>query len=338
MNTEGLTPDKESDCDSHNLRRSTRLNTGLTVSEATTVSLGTAAEQLITPAVCVISRSKSSTTTNETSHKDIRIMSSSTNISILTQGTASSSISVQTDAAHKSSRAYSTARRSMRITSARLEYKRKQRTRLFINPSKSTDFGNYDYQGNELPHQSAHVDSDFIPPLSLNNKRAKMSAEKHLDPSNDTTKSIAYESTPTLFASSHDSLTLTCLYKFVYGSQYYDSLMERESNEVAKLNKEFHQHSPSLFRCGARPRTRSICKEEEKEYSRLACRWAPFYMACNFQCHISLEMRSILVGWIIGVAMEFKLLHETIHCCIKVLDRGLNKIKMTTEAFHTYGW
>ena len=340
MDTEGLTPKKVKDCDFPNHRRSTRLNTDVTTSEATAVSQDTDPEQLITPAVgCVSRHSKSSTATNRTSHDDIRITSSSTIISVLTQGTASSSISIGTDAALEASHAYLTARRSKRITSARLEYKRKQRTRLFVNPSKSTDFGNYVYQNDNLPHQSVQVDSDFIPPMSLSNKRAMTSAENHLSHLEDTSKkSIAYEIIPTLFASSQDSLTLTCTYKSVYGSDYFASLMEREANEVARLNEAYSQHSPPLFRFDARPRTRSICKEEEKEFSRIACRRAPFYMSSNFQDHITLEMRSILVGWILSVAKEFKLLHETTHCCMKVLDRGLDKIKMTPEAFHTYGW
>ena len=334
MDTKDLTPNTDYNSDSSCLRRSSRLNTAGTVSEATVVSNDTE-EKLITltPAVGADFRhSASSTGINTTSHKHIRITSSSTNISVLTQGTMPSSAALHSD----SSREVSTARRSKRITSARLEYKRKQKTRLFVNPSKSTDFEAFVYQNEKLPGQAV-VDSDFIPPMSMNNKRAKLAETSYSIECGKPTTSIAYCITPTLFSSCQDSLTLTYLYKSVYGADYFASLMERENAEFDNRAESVSRHSPTLFRAGARPRTRSICREEEKEMSRIV-RTAPFYMTSNFQCQISLEMRSILIGWIISVAKDLKLMHETIHCCVKVLDRGLEKIEMTTETFHAYGW
>jgi hypothetical protein len=328
MDTKDLTPHKECDSDSSCVRRSSRLSTAGTVSEATVVS-NDAEEKLIT--LTPAEHSASSTGINATSHKNIRIMSSSTNVSVLTQGTMPSSAALHSDSA----REVSTSRRSKRITSARLEYKRKQKTRIFVNPSKSTDFETFVYQSENLLGQTA-VDSDFIPPMSMNNKRrAKLAETSYSIKCGKPTTSIAYCITPTLFSSCQDSLTLTYLYKSVYGTDYFASLMERENTEFNLRAESVSRHSPTLFRAGARPRTRSICREEEKEMSRIV-RTPPFYMTSNFQYHISLEMRSILIGWIISVAKDLK--HETIHCCVKVLDRGLEKIEMTTETFHAYGW
>lgn len=64
----------------------------------------------------------------------------------------------------------------------------------------------------------------------------------------------------------------------------------------------------------------------------------PRYMQVGKQKHITVDMRTTLVDWIIDVTMEFKLSHDTLHYCVCLIDRCLEEIVVTKNTFHCLGW
>lgn len=59
------------------------------------------------------------------------------------------------------------------------------------------------------------------------------------------------------------------------------------------------------------------------------------YMA--HQASITLKMRAILVDWLLDVHLKFKLFEETLFLAVSILDRYLNKAKVTKEALQLVG-
>lgn len=138
----------------------------------------------------------------------------------------------------------------------------------------------------------------------------------------------------TLRASSHESHILNHLYKAQNGKEYYKSLIQREESfYYASKNRQ-----QSLII--GRPRTRSFCREQDLSPSVNSPNQhtEPLYIKNRFQRDITVDMRATLVNWLIGVTEEFSLAQETMHGCIKLMDRALESIAVTTDTFHVMGW
>lgn len=364
MDAQDLAPlqDQSSDSKSLNPRRSARLNTSIEeskfpTSEATIVSLSTFDNQISSPAVdSAFQHHDCFTGTNSHPKNELKVTSSSTNVSILTQSTApsvptTSSSTGKMCAPIRKVAKQSSTRRSKRLTSARLEYNKKQRSRLFVKPTSSSSFASnvptYSDDYEEL--HKAILKSDLVTPSCIENnnsmsKKAKLShanngQEKFIDV-DAIFKRIAFLAPiPTIFNTSPESHISSYLYKSAYGSDYHSSLLEREQCSIDRILAKPHGGGSSATKNSGRPRTRSICREEEKELSRiLSPSTAPAYITSNFQCDITARMRSILVNWIIDVARELNLRHETIHSCVRLMDRALEEIQVAVETFHTFGW
>lgn len=231
-----------------------------------------------------------------------------------------------------------TTRRSKRLTTARSEYKKKLKTSLFLQTTTTCcddlPFCHEDLVG----HSMILKDYDHGASMSFFSTKTK---ETPLD-TLDTHVHVLYRSMasryyPNLLTSCPVAHNLSYLFKATYGTQFSAHLFDWEEARISRRNES--AVSPSVLRVdGGRPRTRSICREEEKELFRVFCpSTAPFYITSKFQSHITSEMRCILVDWMMNVAMQLHTTHETIHCAVKLLDIGLEKIVMTTETFHSYG-
>lgn len=226
------------------------------------------------------------------------------------------------------------ARRSKRLTAARLEYKKKLKTSLFVQQQSKR----------ELPIEQVLDDAasqtDFDPPFSLNLRATKTEVVNtfHLD-LDVFYRSMASRYVSNILISCPEAHSLSYLYKAAYGLEYSVHLFQRENSLISRRNHEGNTLSSILVGTDTtRPRTRSICREEEKELSRLLCpSAAPCYIASKFQPQITCEMRCILVEWMMNVAIQLNTHHETIHCAVKLLDVGLETIVMTTDTFHCYG-
>ena len=285
------------------------------------------------------------------SKSELSATSSFTNVSILTNGTAtgtnctaiSSNSNSNSDKyapiVKRRNQSSTSNRRSKRLTSARIEFNKKKRCRLFVKPSKTTLFTiplcREEHQ--EL-HQAILKNEVAVSPNAAKMQSNQRSVDLDLDA---ISRKIAFlPSTLKILNTSPESHMFTYLYKATYGSDYHASLLQREQYDYDPNSKNVWKNEWNESTCSARPRTRSLCREEEeKEHFRLtSSSTVPNYISSNFQTDITADMRSILVDWIIGVARELNLRHETTHSCIKLMDRGLQKIKMSVEAFHTYGW
>ena len=163
-----------------------------------------------------------------------------------------------------------------------------------------------------------------------------------------------------------ESFSLSHDYKSTYGTDYYTSLLEREQKQLDQSHVRLHGSSASSSSLGrstshhsldsssVRMRTRSHRtrlgsevlevdpeeeteeeKEEEEEEDSSA---SPDRILNKVQLKITPRMRSTLVGWIMDVATETKLRHETLHYCIQLLDRILEEIPLTKNNFQCYGW
>jgi hypothetical protein len=229
----------------------------------------------------------------------------------------------------------SCARRSKRLTAARLEYKKKLKTSLFVQSKRDLS----------IPHEEVldypAAQKDFDPPLTFNLRTTKKGVVNafHLD-LGFFYKSMASRYVSNILNSCPEAHSLSYLYKEAYGLEYSVHLFDREDALISRRNNESILSQP-ILRADTicRPRTRSICREEEKELYRLHCpSAAPFYITSKFQSQITLEMRSILVEWMMNVAVQLNTQHETIHSAVKLLDVGLETIVMTTDSFHCYGW
>lgn len=305
------------------------------VSEATVVSLSSCNssragnDQLITPYVA----NEESTVTANVSKKEIRITSSTTNVSVLTtQGTVLPSAATTTSSCPGVQQKPVAARRSKRMTSAKLEYKRKQKVRLFVNPQKANGYESNLYSEEDMDdHNDFHTDSEFLPPHNIPKRNEPSSTEMVV--SEMPPKQIEYRKISSIFTSCDDSKELTYAYKKAYGDVYFQSNIEKEERDIVKRNELSKKSSPT-----SRPRTRSIYKEEEKELSRALAPTMPMYMSSKFQSEINLEMRAILVNWLFSVANDLSFTHETVHTCVNLMDKALYKLEVTPETFHTFGW
>jgi len=61
----------------------------------------------------------------------------------------------------------------------------------------------------------------------------------------------------------------------------------------------------------------------------------PDYM--NNQPHISENMRSILVDWLVDVSVHFEVMSETLHFAINFIDRTLSKITIEKNRLQLIG-
>eukprot|EP00557_Chaetoceros_sp_GSL56_P006352 CAMPEP_0176501580 /NCGR_PEP_ID=MMETSP0200_2-20121128/14236_1 /TAXON_ID=947934 /ORGANISM="Chaetoceros sp., Strain GSL56" /LENGTH=453 /DNA_ID=CAMNT_0017900475 /DNA_START=503 /DNA_END=1864 /DNA_ORIENTATION=+ len=229
-------------------------------------------------------------------------------------------------------------RSSKRLAAARLEYAKKLKTSLFAQ-SKQADFSISEEEA--LDNSSSQ--SDFDSSLSLNLKTSitttiskKGSVETFYLDLDAFYRLMASRYISNILIFCPEAHSLSYLYKVAYGLEYDNYLLDREDCLISRRNDSF---SPSILRTDtSRPRTRSICREEEKESSRLYYpSAAPHYITSKYQSQINSEMRSILVEWMMNVAVQLNTHHETIHCAVKLLDVGLETIVMTTDSFHCYG-
>jgi hypothetical protein len=147
---------------------------------------------------------------------------------------------------------------------------------------------------------------------------------------------------PESFALSHE-------YKSTYGTDYFDTLLERERLELSESQERLNgspSASPTFDRTSPtttssldanRMRTRSFCREADPLEDNVESS-SPDQALNSIQKKITPRMRSTLVGWIIDVATETNLRHETLHYCIKLLDRVLEEIPLTKNNFQCFGW
>ena len=137
-----------------------------------------------------------------------------------------------------------------------------------------------------------------------------------------------------LRTSSYESHILNHLYKAQNGKEYYKSLIQRETSFYSA------SRSRQQTKIIGRPRTRSFCREQDLSPSMNSSNHhsEPSYIKNRFQRNITTDMRATLVNWLIGVAEEFSLAQETMHGSIKIMDRALESIAVTTDTFHVMGW
>lgn len=321
-------------------RSNPRSSARLTASEATVVSLSTEENQISSPVVG-----------NNSEHHDqcfsglnclqseVKVSSISTNVSVLTHCTAASApTSGNTATSHAPVRKVPnqpSTRRSKRLTLARIAHNKKQRTQLFAKPSATS---NNDFTGLQkainCDFSSSPSITDTIPASKRSNIFLCDDPENIIDMVAISQRIAILPAFPSLLQSNPDAHACTYLYKSVYGSEYHSSLLQRECQIYEKSKNRNFDNA-----CAGRPRTRSICREEGKELSRiLSSSAAPAYITSNYQRDITSNMRSILIDWIFEVSRELSLRHETIHSCVKILDRALEEIPVTIETFHTFGW
>uniref|UniRef100_A0A7S3V6R6 Cyclin N-terminal domain-containing protein n=1 Tax=Chaetoceros debilis TaxID=122233 RepID=A0A7S3V6R6_9STRA len=137
----------------------------------------------------------------------------------------------------------------------------------------------------------------------------------------------------TLRTPSHESHILNHLYKAQNGKEYFKSLIQRE---LSFYSASRHRQQSLII---GRPRTRSFCREQDLSPSVNSSNHhtEPLYLKTRFQRNITTDMRATLVNWLIGVAEEFSLAQETMHGSIKIMDRALESIAVTTDTFHVMG-
>ena len=345
-----------------NSRRSARLNSKhpesseFPVCQATVISLGTCMleNQIKSPAVAnVLPNNACFTAIDLPLKSELAVTSSATNLSVLTQSTVASSVTTvgKSCGPIRKTTKNSSKRRSKRLLSARIEYNRKTRSRLFAKEHKASELNSsvLIHSGDYEELQKALLKNETSAPHcgggQLGSKKIKFSHDDVDIDMEAFSRIIACNVTSieTIFNSSSAAQSHSYLFKSVYGTEYHLSLLERERLSIVK-SKERHRINMNIeesltSKCSGRPRTRSICREEEKELSRkISPSSVPAYIKSMFQCEITAGMRSILVDWIIGVANELSLLDETTHSSIKLMDRALEEIKVTLETFHTFGW
>ncbi len=258
------------------------------------------------------------------------VSSASTNASALTQYSVGAG---STGSAPK--------RRSKRLSSAKTELMKKQKSQLFSTVSYPGTNVNLKIGGEEgddsrmLGTATLGIPTYLPPTLHESSQRKQIDIDaissyivSHSLPL------LSQQSSKLIRTPSHDSHELTHLHKSTYGGEYYASLLEREHVVYTESRKRAGMLPESS---NGRPRTRSFCKELE-DCPKDQCSDQPTYIYNNFQTHINIDMRATLVNWIIGVAKDLKLNHETLHSCVKILDRGLEEIVVTADTFHTYGW
>ena len=146
-----------------------------------------------------------------------------------------------------------------------------------------------------------------------------------------------------------ESFALSHKYKSTYGTDYFDTLLERERLELSESQERLNgspSASPTFDRTSPtttssldanRMRTRSFCREADPLEDNVESS-SPDQALNSIQKKITPRMRSTLVGWIIDVATGTNLLHETLHYCIKLLDRVLEEIPLTKNNFQCFGW
>jgi hypothetical protein len=91
----------------------------------------------------------------------------------------------------------------------------------------------------------------------------------------------------------------------------------------------------TLIKTRSNDKEDKITEQNEKEKSRHK---SIKYIQVKKQKEITADMRFKLVDWIIEVMNEFKLVHETLHCCVYLIDRSLEEIAIPTKKFHPLGW
>ena len=162
-------------------------------------------------------------------------------------------------------------------------------------------------------------------------------------------------------------------YQSTYGTDYYQSLLEREQGQLEQSHVRLHGSANS---CSAMDRSTSHhsldsslrMRTRSRRHRRLGTEQGPLLVEVDpdedteedtngeeqeeeedssasadrilnkVQTKITPRMRSTLVGWIMDVATETKLRHETLHYCIQLLDRVLEEIPLTKHNFQCFGW
>lgn len=143
--------------------------------------------------------------------------------------------------------------------------------------------------------------------------------------------SILAPDCPESFALSHE-------YKSNYGSDYFDSLLEREQLQLSMSQDRLNQSqlsSSSFDRTS--PTTTSSVETKRMRTRSFGRELDPDRALNSIQKKITPRMRSTLVGWIIDVTTETNMRHETLHYCIQLLDRVLEEIPLTKHNFQCFG-
>mmetsp|Transcript_15439 Transcript_15439/g.17948 ORF Transcript_15439/g.17948 Transcript_15439/m.17948 type:complete len:662 (-) Transcript_15439:54-2039(-) len=152
-----------------------------------------------------------------------------------------------------------------------------------------------------------------------------------------------------------DSNALSHTYLAKYGTDYYRSLIQRENKQCDDSKERLDKHASmnTAFYC-PRIRTRSFSRnltdsdaqKERKEQTNSNTTEptenteftnAPRYITTKFQSRITASMRATLVDWLIEIALEFRMNHETLHCSIYLMDRALEEIQVAKDTFHSLG-
>eukprot|EP01083_Nonionella_stella_P103154 294407_1 len=224
-------------------------------------------------------------------------------------------------------------RRSKRLSCARDEIVKRQRSHLFVAvPPQMT----VDHRKREF--------NDVLTKSTLRQEIEKLQAvnnegDRYIDidviSSHIVSQNLSSADSllSTLRISSHESHILNHLYKAQNGKEYYKSLIRRETSFYSASRNR--QQSLII----GRPRTRSFCRGKDPLPSVNSNHHTePLYLKNRFQRNITTDMRATLVNWLIGVAEEFSLAQETMHGSIKIMDRALESIAVTTDTFHVMGW
>jgi len=124
------------------------------------------------------------------------------------------------------------------------------------------------------------------------------------------------------------------------------SIMEISSHEVIDIYEDSENtHS------GEDEFIDSICDEEEEEETELVPDYVEeiydylFEVEKNFRVSpgfldnkvVTPEMRSVLIDWLIEVQLEFKLLPETLHICVQIIDAYLELVDVSKKQLQLVG-